>query len=305
MRPVAESTIDRLRPLWRSLNGFESYLRETIKLSELYMLGVDRMRGIHDLAKAYAHLAEVLGADDAEARRNHLDEFSVLSELADAEVENGFRLLHAHLLVSVWGVFESAIDGVAVDWLAARPADLRLDPDTELKTPVRALIAADPRERAEALLESFKRRRGTPFARGINRFEDTLAVVGLDGQLPDGLADAIFELQQVRNAFAHCGGIADRQFIDSCPGLPLAIGEPIPVTLVVAADYHLFLTVYTVVIAKRMWAANGIFTAEDGSKYWKRSVSQQDILSNLDFAQPATTPLQALFEQRERQPRPT
>lgn len=293
MREVAEATRKRLGGFRGCLEVLVDYQDETVRLSEVYMIGTARLQGAHQLARALEPLLRT-PEDGANSVRD-LSREKELSELAASEVEHGFRLLHAHFLVGVWGVLESAIDDFVLYWLTAHPDHMSWNPDDEVKVPVAAVFSASPRERAEMFLDSVKKRRGTPLARGINRFEDLLRIVQLDGPFPEGLGTSIFEMQQVRNAYAHCGGIADARFIDACGWLPIREGDAIPMTPAIAMDYYGSVSAYVTLLVKRAWARLGIVHTAENKLYWKRDVTSADVLGQLPFVVSSETPLRRHF----------
>jgi hypothetical protein len=195
-------------------------------------------------------------------------------------------------LVGVWGVFESAIDEFVVSWIAARPDDVTLPPDIEIKLPPEAVLSPDLRKRAELLFQSLRKRRGLPYGRGVGRFGDALRVVGLDGPVPPGVADAVYEMQQVRNLYAHRGGRVDERFVASLPHLPLAVGDAVPISPVMAYEYYGCLASYATVIVLRGWAKLGILCDKNVDYYWCRGLAAADVVGNLPYELPQDTPLQ-------------
>jgi len=293
LRSVANSTRRRLQWFYDPITPFRDYLEDTRQLADLYTTGVVRLRGAHELAKALAALDE---QREPESRKEmDLDYEEQLTTLAHSEVDSGFRLLNSHLLVGLWGVFESTVDALVIRWMSERPEDVAWPDDEEVKLPPRAVFSADPQERAEVFFEAVRKRRGTPLKRGIARFEETLAIVGLNGPLPEGLSDTVFEMQQVRNVYAHSGGRVDARFLESCPYLPLAAGDIVPVTSTVASTYYAAFANYAVLLIKRSWAKNGMVHTADNDLFWNRSISPSGVLENMPDLSAAREPLRAHF----------
>ena len=50
---------------------------------------------------------------------------------------------------------------------------------------------------------------------------------GLSGPVDDNVRRDLFELNQIRNAWVHRSGFADRRLVESCPWLNLKVGDAI------------------------------------------------------------------------------
>ena len=287
LRPVAASTKARLSGFQEPLLGFVRFSQETTRLSDLYTTGADRLRNAHELQKI---LFEHDKKWDLKPDEGQLERAKELSALARAEVEAGFPLVNAHFLLGVWGVFESALDACVVEWMVQNPGDFQWGPQDEIKMSPAVVFAPDARARAEVFLEALKKRRGSAPSVGITRFEGLLSLVGLDGPLPAGLSDTVFELQQVRNIYAHNGGQADPRFLAACPYVPVKLGERVPVNPRIADGYYSALLVYANVILARGWARHGI-GLHNHQLCWRRGLTAEQTLGELLITVDGQTPL--------------
>ncbi len=255
------------------LERMAAYLDETIRLLVLYSTGVARLQGAHGLAIALTEAEGLFGDDDVspEEREARLDRERNFERLAKEEVESGYRLLSAHVLVGTWGVMESSVDDWVIEWISRRPHDLELE-IAELKLPTASYMTSSVQERARALFEVLRRRQGHSLGAGVTRFERPLDLVGLSASVPDLISDALFEMHKVRNVCAHNGGRADRQFIEDCPWFGLKRGSPVPLTSSMINGYISILTHYLVLLYHRAHARVGI-RLRDSVRYWDPQIT--------------------------------
>lgn len=61
----------------------------------------------------------------------------------------------------------------------------------------------------------------------MNVFESALGTVSLSGPVDEPVGKQILELQQLRHALVHRGGMADRRLCGRCPWLGLKPGDRI------------------------------------------------------------------------------
>ena len=86
---------------------------------------------------------------------------------------------------------------------------------------------------------------------GGGKYENQLALVGLDGHVPGDLALALMEAQQVRNVWAHNGGRADKKLLSQCPNIGAALGEKIAMHGDRLAKYVAAQNTYTTIVMNR------------------------------------------------------
>jgi len=224
-------------PEWSKepFNRFLDYVQSEVRLVELATNGIRMVVNQARLSEALYGL-DVLDQPKRRAASKLADAL-VGAEMARQEVEADFPLLHAHSLVGVWGALEALINDVAVAWLTHRKALLKNVEFTAVKVPLGDFQRMSPAERIEYLLDQVPRPSGVPG--GLPRFELLLDRVGLGGTLEDELRRTLIEVHQVRNVYAHRGGIADRKARAACPWRrDWKLGKPI---LVNHAEYDRYL----------------------------------------------------------------
>src|SRR6266568_4241363 len=92
-------------------------------------------------------------------------------------------------------------------------------------------------EQAHYIVELLELELASSLKRGVTRFESLLEPFALTGKLPEGCAQTLFELQQLRNAIAHSNALVDRQIQSACPWLKLRLGQPIRISRAMLQRY--------------------------------------------------------------------
>jgi len=157
-----------------------------------------------------------------------LKEAEELASLAKTEIESDFRLLHGHSLVGVWGALEAMASDLVLAWLINVP-EVRMRPQVAgIKVSLVEFERLSSEERMHKIVRELDR--ASSSRAGIARFEDLLDTVMLSGSYDSALAQNIYEMQQIRNLFAHRRGVADMHFVTACPQLGLSVGEPVPLS---------------------------------------------------------------------------
>ena len=144
---------------------------------------------------------------------------------ARREVEAGFPTLHAHSLLGLCGALECLVEDVFVSRIRENRSLLTGGAFAKVKLPVALIVGLDGNDVALAVLNEVTRLTNVGFAVGPAKYERLLEFVGLAGSIPGPIRDALWLGQQVRNVWAHRGGIADRRFIESVPGSRWPLGE--------------------------------------------------------------------------------
>jgi hypothetical protein len=210
-----------------------------------------------DLVELTRVSVEVLGSQDATSRlvqiaAENLPRAVAAKDIvrrAAAEVEVDHSMLHAHSLVTIWGALETMVMDVVVTWLIHRPAILSTPKIAEMKVPYSAFESLTREERMDALANELDRQRG--IRAGVQRFEGVLDAVGLSGSLDPQLTKNVYEMQQVRNVFAHKRGIADRRFVTACPHLGYTVDDRITIGRDTWTDFTVTVVAYADVIGRR------------------------------------------------------
>jgi hypothetical protein len=168
---------------------------------------------------------------------------------AQAESSQDHPVLHGHSLVGIWGALETMVIDVVIAWLQHRPQAMTRD-IADMKVPFSAFESLSREERIDNVAHELDRVRGT--GRGIDRFENLLDAIQLSGSHEKVLARNIYEMQQIRNVFAHKRGIADRHFIDACPYLGYNVGDRVLIGRDAWIDFTVTAVTYAEVILRRM-----------------------------------------------------
>jgi hypothetical protein len=170
---------------------------------------------------------------------------------AKPELERGFPTLHAHALLGLYGALECLIEDIFVAVIAAQPAVLASEAFDKLKLPVSLMMSEDLASRNAAVLREASQMSGFDLAAGVTKYERLLKFVGLNGPVPVRVKDSLYVSQNVRNVWAHRGGIADQRFVNRCPTFGVAVGDEIVLTTERFLPMMHGLHMYGMVVANR------------------------------------------------------
>jgi hypothetical protein len=197
---------------------FAKYIDETETLVRLHTAGVSRLIGVPNFLKEAFYESE-----DSEwfisAKR--------LADVANTEASKEFPLLHAHSLLGLWSALEALVEDVSVAWIMTKPETLQRPAFSKIRVSIVEFQLLTTEEQMRYLVAEAQRDLKAELRLGITRFEKLLDAIGMNGSTPNEVSKAIYEAQQVRNAIAHRGGLADRQLTQACPWLGLNSGERI------------------------------------------------------------------------------
>lgn len=191
-----------------------------------------------------------------DAEDSHIKSAQWKAERARREVDGGFSMLHAHSLLGLWGALECLVEDVFIHRLANDPTLLAAKEFGKIKVPA-AAVAQGATATAEAVLFEAARANGTDLRGAPGRFERLLEFVGLGGFIPSQIAHALHRAQEVRNVWAHRGGIADRRFIEKCPDWGVGEGESVSLTFEQFGPLMHGIHMYVVLIVNRYRMAQG------------------------------------------------
>ena len=235
-------------------------LEDHDRVLQMSIQGISQLAKSAPLAEALSDLEKLYTAQGEAGRWEQVDveEAKLVAGFAQKELDRGFPILHAHSIVSLWGVLEAFVEDLVIAYLNARPSLLDSPNLSNIKIALAEYEQLEKVERLRYLLAEFARTSKADLKQGVSRFEILLDVVGLSGAVEDDVKHSIFELGQVRNVIVHRGGIADRRVATSCPWLHLAIGETVIITHSMytrhrkAIDQYLAKLVERIVIAERV-----------------------------------------------------
>jgi len=192
---------------------FLAYQHTESRLVTIATAGIGSLVGQANLAKAVHEYREKYGPDPDRSKAQW-DRAKEMAALAEAELQADFPLLHAHSLMGSWGALETLVHDVVTNWLIHRPSLMRHGNLGTVKVPLADFETMSKSERIEHLLNNVPS--GTGVSGGFPRLEAQLEYVGLSGAVPDGRRKVLIEAHQVRNLYAHCGGVIDKRAIQIC-----------------------------------------------------------------------------------------
>ncbi len=181
-----------------------------------------------------------------------------LKELSAAEIASDFPLLHAHAIMGEWGALECLIEDLVEAWVAFKPETLKMPAFSRVRVPLASFLAMSEGDRTKLLVSEVQRDLKVDLTSGATKFEKILDAVGLGGQVDPRVRDALYEIQNVRNVWAHRGGIADRRFVESCPRLDFKEGEKVHIGKDRHARYMDALWVYAATVLNRCHKVLGL-----------------------------------------------
>lgn len=211
-----------------------AHFRESLDSHELLMQitdissrGIGVLRGMPKIVKV---LADVEGKSNDPDSLRKMERAEREAELASTEVERNFPVLHGLAVVGLWSWMEHFVKGFVALWLMHQRDALKVAAVQKLRVKLGDYLQLRKAEQAQFLVDLLEQELASPLKRGAARFDSLLQPFGLSFELPDGCAQTLFELQQVRNAIAHRNGRADRRLRSDCPWLKLKIDQPVLVS---------------------------------------------------------------------------
>lgn len=229
--------------------------------------GIELIHGMPRVLRAlHANTTKLAAAikEDVELTRAEkgILEAEERAKLAEREFAQGFPLLNSFATVAVWSWLENSTKGLVALWIANRVDALSNPAVQKLKLRLGDYLQTPESERGYLIADLLEQEQASVLKRGVSRFQTLLDPFGLDADVPKECTDAIFELQQVRNAIAHRAGVADRRFIADCPWLKAELNQRIAISSEQFSKYALqALTYWRAVLAK----AEAICARETGS----------------------------------------
>jgi hypothetical protein len=147
------------------------------------------------------------------------------AHLAKSEIENDFPFLNSHSLMGICGAMEGMVEDLAVSWIQHNPSVLDEPKLAKIRLPLIEFQRMSDQDRLRFLVTELQRDLGLELKNGATKFESLLTVLGLGGSVDRKVRDTIFEAQNLRNIFAHRGGVADRKLVANCPQLQYNVGD--------------------------------------------------------------------------------
>jgi hypothetical protein len=176
---------------------------------------------------------------------------------AEEDSSKDHPLLHGHSIIAIWSALEALVGDVVVSWLMWWPP-ARARAGT--RAPLSALRGLPPDEWVAGAREALEREysrlnRKVKSPRRLDQYEWLFDAVGLavDPQDDDPqMTQNLWEMQQVRNVFAHKRGRADARFVAANKNLPFTVRDEIRIDRYAWADFLVTTLLYADVVVRRM-----------------------------------------------------
>jgi len=221
-------------PPW-AIAPFEDFLGHMERLGKFLDLVRNSLIVIDEMQKRVRSSLQESGIQPDAAGEKLIDHTEKLAAEARGEIQSGFSMLHSQAAILLWSGLETLVKDYVVRSLMERPGLILEEPWSSLKVKIGDYEGADQEQKARFLVDEQSARTRT--RGGIARFELMVEWVGLKGSVGSDHRAAIYELQQVRNVFAHNRGVADSMFCDACKHLGLQPGQPLTVSQVMFDKY--------------------------------------------------------------------
>jgi hypothetical protein len=211
-----------------------------------------------------------------EVKKKNIVSLKNSAQIAEAEIERGFPLLHSHSVMGMWGALEAMIDDLAASWMGHNPSVLSEPSIAKIRIPFAEFQSMEQSDRLRFLVTELKRDLRSDLKSGATKFESLLKVLGLGGPVDKRIRDVLFETQQLRNVIAHRGGIADRKLIASCPQFNYSIGDRVEIDSALFVRIENGFLMYSVVIVNRCRAIHGLNPMMYNSPSFEGALSDPD-----------------------------
>ncbi|MCX5370310.1 hypothetical protein [Streptomyces sp. NBC_00103] len=122
---------------------------------------------------------------------------------------------------------EYLIEDLVEAWVVFKPEVLAGPVFSRVKVPLADFLGMSEADRITFLVSEVQRDLKLDLKSGATKFEKLLGAVGLDGPVDQHVRDALYEMQNIRNVWAHRGGVADRRLVEACPSLAFSEGEEV------------------------------------------------------------------------------
>jgi hypothetical protein len=251
-------------PEWASA-PFTEFLDHVEELTQVTLLSVKGIQVITSMPTVIAAIRKATNTYNEE----RAGKMEALAELAIREVNKGFPLLFAQGTILLWSSLEFLVKDFLICWLLNEPSAMQIDAVQKLKIPLAQYNTMTVEERHYFIIDSLERETQAILKRGISRFETSLAIFGLSGDIDKEIQKNLFELSNMRNVLVHRRGKADRKFVEACPWLNLTLGEPVTVAAPAFQRYSDSVTEYMLTVFKRVATRFGVDLYLDNAGEWQ------------------------------------
>lgn len=152
------------------------------------------------------------------------DELEGVFDCAKSEVHAGFQTLKAQTIIALWTGLEIMIEDLFVAWMFDFPSCLHDKKFQNIKIPLAEFCTLETEPLIRKLYESYIKDSSKPI--GIGRFELVLKALGVkEVENAPEISKSIYELNLLRNLFAHQGGRVDVKFHQTEIGQAYKLGD--------------------------------------------------------------------------------
>jgi hypothetical protein len=235
VHPACQLIADALEQL-RDVRMFEEIASEGLRVAT-------EAKELHQLLMENSKLPDenpVLVGEDAVKR------VEAQAQWAEAEERDEFPYLHGLLCIRIWAILDAVVDDLVAMLLADPSKYQGQEIVRKIKVPVVDFTAASDEEKAEMVLQEYKRNLGASLKPGVGRFESMLDPLGLGGPVDDVVRRTLLECSQARHVLVHRAGFADPRLVKQCPEMNLEVGDPVEINheqfigFQLAADWYLY-----------------------------------------------------------------
>jgi hypothetical protein len=204
-------------------------------------------------------------SEDAKPTPEQRDEAEKRARFAKSEKERGFPIVHGQALMGMWGALEAFVEDFYVACMESFPMSLQSAGIKKIRIVLSDFLGLSERDRLRYVVTEIQRDKKVGLRSGISVFEDLLNSIEIDGTPQSRLAgevdrrikDQLYEAQQIRNALAHRGGIADRRLCDACPNLKMVPGQRILLDYDYVLKVSVAIRIYILTIVNRVFSMTG------------------------------------------------
>lgn len=265
-RPEQAADESKTGSAWKGkpFHAFLAYSEEADRLRHLTIQGIESLSHQGRLAAAVARVEAFDSGNESWSEQDdaHVQKARAIAEMAKEELEGEFPLVNAHTLVGLWGAFEALLDDLVVSWFVNEPDRFMHERIRRMKVPVELLVS-DNEDRARFIVLEYLRSIGGDLKVGIGRSESLLELIDLAGPVDGDLRRSLLEAHQVRNLYAHRGGIVDQRFAEKCPWIGAVVGLRFRINNSMFDRYKRSLEDYVLLVINRMRIQEGIPPFED------------------------------------------
>lgn len=251
-------------PLW-AMEPFKKFVDNSERLANLLHLcasGISVLRGMPRIVE----VIEKIEQGDPQQAARKLESAKKQADLAQREVDEGFPLLRAQTVISLWTALEATIRTFLARWLENNEQAFAVDPVQTLRVKIGEYEKLQGQDRYFYIVDRLEQETSAPLKLGITRFEVLLKPFGLSEAVSDEDRRNLFELNHVRNALVHRSGVTDRRLTDACPWLGLSPGQALRLDDAMMSRYFHSSMQYTTDIVVRLGEYFGVDMKEFESR---------------------------------------